>query len=287
MPNADRLGRGVDRDTEERLVTENLPLVNYLVNEIASGLPGHVLRSDLSSAGMAALAEAARAFDASLGVPFAKYASYRIRGAILDELRSHDWASRSVRARARRRQQVEDALIAQLGHMPSAQEIADAMEVSVDDVRAAERDVHQSVVLSLEAFEYDGPSDDILPAAATTPEHDLVGRERIAYLHDAVDVLPERLRAVIRGLYFEERTISDLATELHVTESRISQIRSEALALLKDGLNSALAPELVPPVARPDGCVARRRASYFVAIEQHTPFAARLNETADPAVGVA
>ena len=101
-------------------------------------------------------------------------------------------------------------------------------------------------------------------------------RERLAYLRDAVERLPERLRAVVEGYFFAERPMAELAAELGVTESRISQLRAEAVALLKDALNSALDPHLVTEHARPTGCAARRREAYFAEVASHRTFAARL-----------
>ena len=89
------------KSAEEQLVRSHLPLVNYMVSEIASRIPRHVCRDDLVSAAMAGLAQAARAYDPTRGISFQRFASSRIRGALLDELRSRDWASRSVRAKAR------------------------------------------------------------------------------------------------------------------------------------------------------------------------------------------
>nr|BFE69410.1 hypothetical protein GCM10020092_027110 [Actinoplanes digitatis] len=95
------------------------------------------------------------------------------------------------------------------------------------------------------------------------PEEILIRRERLGYLRHAVDVLPERLRAVITGYFFDERPMAQIATELGVTESRVSQLRAEALALLKDGLNTHLDPALAAESPAKEGCVARRRSAYF------------------------
>src|SRR5216110_2005825 len=95
---------------EDRLVRDNLPLVQYVVSEVAHRVPSHVSRSDLVSAGMLGLAQAARSYDPERGIAFDRFASTRIRGAMLDELRGRDWASRSVRARARGMQQATDQL---------------------------------------------------------------------------------------------------------------------------------------------------------------------------------
>src|SRR5450432_4659749 len=130
---------------DEDLVRDHLPLVGYLVAEAASRLPGHVSRDDLTSAGLMALAQSARSFDSSRGVPFARYASMRIRGGIIDELRSHDWASRSVRIKARQRGAAEEALGAALGRHPTPHELANYLGVSLVELASGEGDVHRSV----------------------------------------------------------------------------------------------------------------------------------------------
>ncbi|CAA9419555.1 MAG: hypothetical protein AVDCRST_MAG35-1892, partial [uncultured Quadrisphaera sp.] len=111
--------RTADRDVVEELVRTHLPIVGYQVNETMARLPGHVHRDDLVSAGLAALAAAAVGFDASTGVPFARYATLRIRGALLDELRAMDWAPRGARTRAKEMDAAEDRLAVGLGRRPS------------------------------------------------------------------------------------------------------------------------------------------------------------------------
>jgi len=189
----------VDRPSDEILVKDHLPLVGYLVAEAASKLPGHVCRDDLTSAGMMALAQAARAFDAARGVPFARYASMRIRGGIIDEMRGHDWASRSVRIKARQRGAAEEALAATLGRHPTQRELAAHLGVSIDDLAMVEGDVHRSVVLSLQGFSDAGTLEGMLPHQDPGPEDSLLNRERESYLIDAVAALPDRLRVVVQG----------------------------------------------------------------------------------------
>lgn len=112
----------------------------------------------------------------------------------------------------------------------------------------------------------DGSAESFLIAEGESPEDALLARERRAYLADAVTALPERLQRVVTGYFFEERSMQELADELGVSESRISQLRSEALALLKDGMNSQLDPEQLPEEPRPNGRIARRKAAYYAAI---------------------
>src|SRR4051812_49144908 len=104
---------------QETLVRDNMALVGHMVREMLFKVPAHVHRDDLASAGYAALVTAARAYDSGRGIPFGRFAAVRVRGALLDELRSMDWASRSVRARARRAEVARQELTAQLGRTPS------------------------------------------------------------------------------------------------------------------------------------------------------------------------
>ena len=229
---------------------------------------------------MMALAQAARSFDAERGVPFARFATVRIRGAIIDELRSHDWASRSVRIKARQRAAAEEELAAKLGRHPTHVELAAHLNISVDDLASVEEDVHRSVVLSLQGFADAGTLEGMLPHHDPGPEEVLLNRERASYLVDAVAALPERLRAVVEGYFFQERPMAELAAELGVTESRISQMRAEALALLKDGMTAMLTPDELGNETRPDGCVARRKAAYYASIAASSDYRTRISSAA-------
>jgi RNA polymerase sigma factor for flagellar operon FliA len=262
----------------EDLVRDHLPLVGHLVREILGRLPSHVSREDLVSAGMAALATAANAYDPARGTPFGSFASARIRGALLDELRGLDWASRSVRSRARRVDATAEQLTAALGRTPTSAEVAEALGVGVAEVTSVDQDVQRAVVLSLHGFA-DGAAEDLVPDRVAGPEELIVHRERIGYLHDAIEALPERLRRVVVAYFFQERPMTEIAAELGVTESRVSQLRAEALVLLRDGLNSHLDPDLVEAPERPTGCVARRRAAYFEQVGARRDLPGRLART--------
>ncbi|MGQ7295891.1 sigma-70 family RNA polymerase sigma factor [Quadrisphaera sp. KR29] len=276
----------LSRGAVEELVTSHLPIVGYQVNEMLVRLPGHVLRDDLVSAGMAALAAAAAGYDPSTGVPFARYATLRIRGALLDELRGMDWAPRGARARARAVEGVEERLTVDLGRRPTRDELAAALGCSPADVDAAKNDVQRAVV-SLDAF--DGALSDVLPQRGIGPEEAVLQGEQVRYLKAAVHALPERLRVVVAGLYLEDRAVADLAAELGVTESRISQLRTEALGLMRDGMNASLEPSMVTAVERPGGVVDRRRQAYFAAVAAHasvapTATAAAAADAVEPAM---
>jgi RNA polymerase sigma factor FliA len=269
----------------EDTVRKHMPLVGHLVREMLARVPTHISRDDLLSAGYAALVAAARSFDDQRGVPFPRFAAARIRGALLDELRGLDWASRSVRQKARRTDGARQSLTAELGRAPTVAEVADRLGCRVEDIESADDDVHRAVLFSLQGFAT-ATVDDLVTEPGAGPEELLLRRERLGYLRDAVEALPERLRAVVVGYFFEERSMADIAAELGVTDSRVSQLRSEALGLLRDGLNAHLDPALAAKPAR-DGCVARRRAAYYDRIQQRGTLQSRLAFTGADGLPVA
>jgi RNA polymerase sigma factor FliA len=274
-----------DRRREDT-VRKHMPLVGHLVREMLARVPSHVNRDDLMSAGYAALVAAARGFDAERGVPFPRFAATRIRGALVDELRGLDWASRSVRQRARRTDSARQQLTAELGRTPNVTEVAERLGCTVEDIESADDDVHRAVVFSLQGFATTA-ADDMVTEPSAGPEEMLIRRERLGYLRHAVDVLPERLRAVIVGYFFEERPMAEIAIELGVTDSRVSQLRAEALVLLRDGLNAHLDPALAPPRPVKEGCVARRRSAYYEQIAARGDLRSRLALTGPDGLPVA
>jgi RNA polymerase sigma factor for flagellar operon FliA len=162
--------------------------------------------------------------------------------------------------------------------VPTAAEIADSLGLSVSEVESVEEDVQRAVVLSLQGFSA-GTAEDMVTEQTTGPEDMLLHRERIGYLHNAIEALPERLRTVVTRYFLEERPMAEIAVELGVTESRVSQLRAEALTLLRDGLNTHLNPDLVGDADRPDGCVARRRTAYYAEVAQKGDLRSRLAMT--------
>lgn len=255
----------LERHEQDRLIEENLPLVGYHVSEMIRRVPAHVQRDELAAAGSLALVQAARGFKPELGVPFARYAAVRIRGAIVDELRGMDWASRGARHRARRLTELTDQLTASLGRAPRPEELADSMGVDLADVRAT-RDDAQRRVVSLDA-ETTGAVTSLSDERAG-PEERLVVDERLRYLAAAVRELPEKLRVVVEGVFFQDRPVVEIAAELGVTQSRISQLRTQALQLLKDAMNAALEPELAPRPSEKPGVAEKRRQAYYAAVAE-------------------
>jgi RNA polymerase sigma factor for flagellar operon FliA len=245
-------------------VVDNLPLVGYLVTELCARAT-HLSRDDLASAGSLALVNAAGSFDESLGVPFGAFARRRIVGAFADEMRSQDWATRSARKRIRETLAVQETLTAALGRTPSVDEIATALGVDRQEAAEALTDAGRSV------SSLDDTIGDTIAAEVTGPEEAIVTQERGAFLRAAVDALPEKMRYIVEQIYFEDRTVKELAEELGATHSAISQQRSEAVRLLRDGLVTHFADE---PEAEPE-LVSR------VAPSRRNAYLARLAEYAE------
>jgi RNA polymerase sigma factor for flagellar operon FliA len=263
-------------DPCDELVTAHLPLVGHIVRDALTRLPAHINRDDLVSAGTLALVLAARSFDPARGVPFGRFAAIRIRGAITDELRTLDWASRAVRAKAREVDSVRGGLTARLGRTPTRVEVAQVMGVGVADLDALDGDVHRASVLNLQSLTADETAN-VLPATSETPDETLLRREQLGLLCDAIAELPERLRRVVEQYFFQGRKMTDIAAELGVTESRVSQLRSEALTLLRSGLTAGDEPAPATP-ARARSRAALQQA-YSAAVTGRSTLGERLRAT--------
>jgi RNA polymerase sigma factor for flagellar operon FliA len=249
---------------------------------VAVHFPRHVDREELARAGALGLVEAARRYDGSRGVPFQRFAAQRIRGAILDAVRAADWAPRSVRTLARTLESTAQQLASDLGRTPSPEEMAQAMETTPEQLQRLQERIHRSVVLALDHRvaddEDDGLTlgDTVIDTRHLEPSEELELRELHAYVRDAVSLLPERHRLVIIGYFLEGRTSAELARFLGVTESRVSQLRSEALAMLKEGINAQF--EETPPEAETAGTVvARRKANFAAAVGATSEWRSRLD----------
>ncbi|CAN5690653.1 FliA/WhiG family RNA polymerase sigma factor [soil metagenome] len=272
---------GLD-DVAKQMIEQHLPLVRHVVFQVAVHFPRHVDRDELATAGALGLVEAARRYDATRGVPFDRFAAQRIRGAILDAVRAADWAPRSVRTLARKLEKAEQRLATELGRSPSLDETAAALGTTTKELHRLQDKVYRSVVLALDYEVNDADEDltlvDVLADRDTLePSEELEARELTAFLRDAVALLPERHRTVISGYFLEGRKSLDLAADLGVTESRISQLRSEALAMLRDGIEAQYAtPE---GGSEPVGRIGRRKAGYATAIAEATPWHDRLDRT--------
>jgi len=263
------------------MIEVNLPLVKHIVFQVAVHFPRHVDRDDLARAGALGLVEAARRYDESRGVPFERYAAQRIRGAILDSVRAADWAPRSVRNLARKLEGTEQRLATELGRIPTREEMAEALGMTRSELHRLQDRMFRSVVLALEHETTDEVEKDLtlvdvlVDHSSIEPSNELEIRELHSYMRDAISLLPERHRMVVIGYFLEGRTSQDLADFLGVTESRISQLRSESLLMLKEGIESQYLGQLPEP-SDVSGRVARRKATYAKGIDEASSFGDRM-----------
>jgi RNA polymerase sigma factor for flagellar operon FliA len=261
-------------------IEANLPLVKHVVFQVAVHFPRHVDREELARAGALGLVEAARRYDASRGVPFERFAAQRIRGAILDSVRAADWAPRSVRLLARRLEATEQQLATELGRVPNVEEMARSLGVTRQELARLQDRLFRSVVLALDHETSDDSDEDLTlvdilkDRSAIEPSEELETRELHTYLRDAVSLLPERQRFVVVGYFLEGKTSQELARFLGVTESRISQLRSEALRNLKLGIEAQYRDTSGDA---PVGRVARRQAAYAASVGEASGWKNRLS----------
>lgn len=261
------------------VVEEQIPLVRHIAFQVATRFPRHVDREELVRAGMLGLVEASRRYDEARGVPFSRFAAQRIRGAVLDAARSNDWAPRSVRAAARKIEAAEQHLIRTLGRAPEPAEIAERLGMTLAALSSLQDQLRRALLLALDHRVSDGEEEltlgDLLTdRTESQPDERLEQRELHAYLRDAVALLPARHRTVVWGYFFGGRSSVSLAEELGVTESRISQLRSEAMEMLKEALDGQYTNEEPEP---PTGCAARRRAAYIDAVANRSTWRERLS----------
>lgn len=219
----------MNRSTRDALVLDFLPIVGYMVSDVC-GRSRYMAREDLASAGSVALVACAESYDPDLGVPFNAYARVRVRGAIADEMRRQDWASRSTRRKIKDSTAVSEALTSRLGRTPTIDELASALGVDRAEAEATLTDAARTV-LSL---------DDVVvglhPSSSETPEQAVLALEVTEHLREAVDALPEKMRYVVEQIYFEDRSVTELAEELGTSHVAVSQHRTEAVRLLHDGM---------------------------------------------------
>jgi RNA polymerase sigma factor for flagellar operon FliA len=224
------------------------PLVKYVAGRMSSGLPAHVEEADLISYGLVGLISAISRFDLSREIKFETYAIPRIRGAIIDELRSLDWVPRSVRARAREFERTNMKLEARLQRAPTDEEMADALELTIDDFQDALLQISNSTIVALDELwsVSDSTGDqvsllDTLPDRGAPDPQSIVDqgelRDRIA---DAIAALPEREKLVIALYYYENLTLREIGEVLGVTESRVSQLHTKAVLRLRSKLATEL-----------------------------------------------
>ncbi len=228
-------------DNREQLIKNHLPLVNFLVNRMVTQVPSYLTRDDITSSAMFGLVDAANRFDASRGVLFKTFAEQRIRGAILDEARRHDWASRTSRDKQARVAEAIENLEKQLGRPPEEEEIARRMGMATESYRQLLSEISHLGCVSLQES-LDGTEDGrtlmecLADPAGTNPLELIEKSELTRELAKRLERLSEKERQVIALYYYEELNQKEIAEVLEVSEGRVSQLHSQALLKLKTNL---------------------------------------------------
>jgi RNA polymerase sigma factor FliA len=236
-----------DESARERLVVAYSPMVKFVAGRLGAGLPSHVDDADLISYGLMGLIGAIERFEPERGIKFETFAMTRIRGAIIDELRSLDWVPRSVRSRAREIEAAQAKLEHELQRAPSEAELAARLDVSEEELQTSLLEIANSSVYALDELWTVSDSsgdqvsllDTISDPRAEDPQESLASSEVKDRLTEAISSLPEREQLVVALYYYENLTLREIGEVLGVTESRVSQLHTKAVMRLKSGLQTA------------------------------------------------
>jgi RNA polymerase sigma factor FliA len=231
----------------DQLVIRYAPWVKFIALRMAAKLPSHIQAEDLISAGIIGLIDALDKFNPAREVQFKTYAQIRIQGAMKDELRALDWASRSMRQKVKRLEQAYGTLEQKLGRPPSSEEVANSMGIAMDEFEELLDDVKGTSLVSLEELGQGPASEDkstLLEALLTRQDQDplemLNLQDLKKALTQAIAELPEKERLVLSLYYFEELTMKEVGKVLNLTESRISQLHTQAVLRLRGKLKAYL-----------------------------------------------
>ncbi|WP_198116604.1 RNA polymerase sigma factor FliA [Massilia rhizosphaerae] len=218
------------------LLTEHMPLVKRLAHQMKAKLPPSVEVDDLVQAGMMGLLDAINRYEENHGAQFETYAVLRIRGAMLDELRSSDWMPRSTRANMRKVEQAMASLQQQLGRPPSESEVAKSLKLSLADYQELLGDSGGHQLVYYEDFHAEDGNDSFLDRYAVDdddPLKSLLDTDFRQTVIDAIDALPPREK-MLMGLYYEEElNLKEIGAVMGVSESRVSQLHTQAVARLR------------------------------------------------------
>lgn len=227
-------------ENREEMIVRYLPLVKYIANRIMISKPTRAEIDDLISYGIIGLIDAVDKFDPDKGVKFETYASLRIKGAIIDELRKLNWMPRTAVARITKLNETRETLKERLGREPSECEVAASMGVAVSEIRKIEGYVNYLSMVSLEDIIFKSGDEDIFLSStiedtkSPRPDRLLEDKEKLSMLKRAIDMLEEKDKIILNLYYYEKLTLKEIGCVLGVSESRVCQIHSRAILRLRD-----------------------------------------------------
>ena len=230
---------------KSHLLTQHLPLVRRIALQMLAKLPASVELDDLIQVGMIGLLDASKRYEDNRGAQFETFASQRIRGAMLDELRASDWGSRNLRAQARQVERAIHALEHRLGRPPSEGEIAKEMKLSLADYQGLLQDIQGAQLLYVEDFAHESGENPVLElrsqdSRSDDPLHVLLESGFRAELVEAIRNLPERDQLLLNLYYEEELNLREIGAILEVSQSRVCQLHTQAISRLRASLKELL-----------------------------------------------
>jgi RNA polymerase sigma factor for flagellar operon FliA len=244
---------GGDQSARDRLILAYAPLVKYVAGRMSNGLPSHIEEADLISYGLLGLIGALERFDPEREIKFETYAVSRIKGSIIDELRSLDWVPRSVRSKAREIERACTLLENRLQRAPTDEEIAAELKVTVAEFQQSLTQISNTSIIALDELwaisGSDGDTASLIDTIEDPKSHDpsrmLDLSEMKGRLAAAIDALPKREKIVIALYYYESLTLREIGEVLGVTESRVSQLHTKAILRLKGRLRDEIEPAAI------------------------------------------
>ncbi|MDH5526476.1 MAG: FliA/WhiG family RNA polymerase sigma factor [Nitrospirota bacterium] len=228
----------ITSEVQERLIAEFAPKIRIMANRLATRLPAHLDVDDIINVGVIGLMDAMTKYDPDRETLFKTYAEFRIRGAMLDEIRAMDWVPRSVREKASRLRGTYQALEQKLGRPATEEEVAAKLEVSLEHLHKLLHQVSHTAVLSLDDLGIDSDREMnilecIAQEGAPDPLANLIQQDMWDLLGEAIEQLPRKERLVVTLYYYEELTMREIGGVLGITESRVSQLHSQAILRVK------------------------------------------------------
>jgi RNA polymerase sigma factor for flagellar operon FliA len=233
---------------KEQIVLEHAPLIRYIVNRIAVRLPSHIDLDDLHNTGVIGLMDAIEKYDPDKNCKFKTYAEFRIKGAILDQLRSLDWVPRSVRQKSRRLERAYGEVEQRLGRSATEEEVADSLGLQLDKFHELLNQVRGVSLVNLEEIRSGGPDGDrtgsyadvVEDVHSENPFASVKLQEMKQLIADTIATLPEKERLVITLYYYEDLNMKEIGNILGITESRVCQIHTKSVLRLRSKLKSAM-----------------------------------------------
>ncbi|MDR2339761.1 MAG: FliA/WhiG family RNA polymerase sigma factor [Deltaproteobacteria bacterium] len=238
--------KGLSMEERTEYVEKYAPLIKYLADRLAARLPDHIIKDDLMSSGVLGLIDAVEKFEPDRGILFKTYAEFRIKGSMLDELRSLDWVPRTVRKKASDLDKLWRKLEQRLGRPPTDEESADELGITIKAYLKLLDEISVINMLDLEAFRMESKSGEresldiyeIIEDENASDALTILGQEELRrVLAEAIDALPEKERLVVTLYYHEELTMKEIGQVMGYTESRISQIHTKSVVRLRGKIN--------------------------------------------------